>query len=181
MATLALRLVFPAISLEGMSFWALRTAPLKNHMLFVQKFLFYSIIHVVIACILFGSSAYFFKLDAILVIYMLIGLVIANPVIVAVNLGIGAWLPNFRERNPSRISSSLPGVIAVTISFMFLIFIVMVFRIPVLHYYHNIFLGLNHPVVTEMIRALILILFGGIIIGGLPLWLGYRTYLKSDV
>jgi ABC-2 type transport system permease protein len=181
MATLALRLVFPAVSLEGLSFWVLRTSPLKDHTLFLQKFYFYSVIHVMVSLVLFGVSAYFFDLDKLIVINMMIILLIGNPVLVAINLGIGAWMPNFKERNPSRISSSLPGVIAVTISFFYLIIVISVLRAPVLHHYQNIFSSTNFPIGMEFALATFYIFLSSLAIGGFPLYLGYKNYLRCDV
>lgn len=110
--TLALRFVFPSLSLEGRGAWLLWSSPVHVHELFSWKFFFWSssfgatmAVAAVLVIALFGFP---WPLAATFV-----AAVVASTVaLVALTLGIGTIAPDFRAKDPDLIATSPAGLAA---------------------------------------------------------------------
>jgi hypothetical protein len=116
LAILCLRFVFPMFSTEAQSGWFIWSAPFKKAKLYLQKFdlswdvlSIVSILSSLISTLVLKQGLVFFALQTIL-------LIIISFTLTAINLSIGAILPNFEEKNTEKLSTSGAGLLATALS-----------------------------------------------------------------
>ena len=110
--TLALRFVFPSLSLEGRGAWLVWSSPIHSHEIFSWKFFFWAVslsaamsAAAVLVIILFGFP---WPLAS-----MFVAAVFASSVsLVALTLSIGSFSPDFRTKDPDLIATSPAGLAA---------------------------------------------------------------------
>jgi len=124
------RFIFPLISLEGRKFWILGLTPVSRDQLLRGKFVFAAT-----GSILFAESL-------ILVSDVLIGLpwegLVLHAGVVAIialglsalNVGLGAYLPTFRETDPSKIVVGFGGTVNMVAGLGFLIVVIGLMAVP---------------------------------------------------
>jgi ABC-2 type transport system permease protein len=129
-SSIALRFVFPSVSLEGTTFWAVRTAPISLSRLYWLKFLIAFFLTLVPAEMLvalvmpsvLGSSSLVF-----LGVLGMGGVVVA---IVSLNLGSGAYFATLRDDNPVKVASSQGASITFLGSFIVLLLATAIIAVP---------------------------------------------------
>ncbi|MBA4188023.1 MAG: hypothetical protein C0467_08390 [Planctomycetaceae bacterium] len=124
------RFMFPLISLEGRKFWILGLTPVSRDQLLWGKFVFATTGALVIAETL------------ILVSDVLIGLpwegIVLHAAVMAVvavglsglNVGLGAYLPNFKETDPSKIVVGFGGTVNMVVGLGFLVIVIGTMAVP---------------------------------------------------
>ncbi|MBA4066621.1 MAG: hypothetical protein C0501_23535 [Isosphaera sp.] len=124
------RFVFPLISLEGRKFWILGLTPVSRDQLLWGKFAFAATGSVVVAE------------GLILVSDLVLGLpwegVVLHALVVAVvavglsgmNVGLGAYLPTFRETDPSKIVVGFGGTVNMVAGLGYLVVVIGVMAVP---------------------------------------------------
>ena len=118
------------MSLEGTTFWAVRTAPIALSRLYWLKFLIAFVLTLIPAEMLvlarlpsvLGSSAL-----AFLGVVGMAGVVVA---IVSLNLGSGAYFATLREDNPIKVASSQGASITFLGSFIVLVIATAIIAVP---------------------------------------------------
>lgn len=112
--TLALRFIFPHLSLEGETFWRLRSAPVNIYRYAVSKFavLMTGIMLLSLALTHFANR----RFEGELYIFSFTATIISAFTVAAINFGMGGLFPNYKEKNPIRISSSSGASISFLIS-----------------------------------------------------------------
>jgi ABC-2 type transport system permease protein len=137
-STISLRFVFPLISLEGESFWKLKSAPLNRHYIINKKLTSYGLIVLTISIGLSYFSNHSFEIQIELM--ALLVNIIAAATIVSINLGMGGIFANFKEKNAIRISSSQGASITFLINIVYILFIVFLLFNPMSNYFLAIML-----------------------------------------
>jgi ABC-2 type transport system permease protein len=124
------RFIFPLISLEGRKFWVLGLMPIRRDQILRGKFAFAATGSVLIAeTLVLGSD---------LLLHMSVpGMVVhaATVFVVAVglsglNVGLGAYMPNFRETDPSKIVVGFSGTVNMVVGLLFVVVTVAVMVLP---------------------------------------------------
>jgi ABC-2 type transport system permease protein len=115
LAAMAVRFVFPAVSIEGEAFWLIRSGPLRLKTFLWVKFWTYLIpllvlseILIVATNTLLSVTPFMMGLSTITVFFMVFG-------ITAMGVGLGAAYPNFRLENVAQAATGFGGML-----FMFL-------------------------------------------------------------
>jgi ABC-2 type transport system permease protein len=115
LAAVAVRFVFPAVSIEGQAFWVIRSAPVPLKTFLWVKFWTYlgpllilSETLVVLSNKLLSVTPFMMGLSTITVFFMVFG-------ITAMGVGLGAAYPNFRLENMAQVATGFGGML-----FMFL-------------------------------------------------------------
>jgi ABC-2 type transport system permease protein len=115
LAAMAVRFVFPAVSIEGEAFWVIRSAPVPPKAFLWVKFWTYLVPLVVLSEILvvltnklLSVTPFMMGLSTITVFFMVFG-------ITAMGVGLGAAYPNFRLENMAQVATGFGGML-----FMFL-------------------------------------------------------------
>jgi ABC-2 type transport system permease protein len=153
-STLSLRFVFPIVSLEGESFWKIKTSPVGIVKIARTKLLLFLVPIFIIAQLLsyFSSSV----LSTELTYYSSAIMMFASITLVLLNFGLGIIFANFKEKNPIRISSSQGAAISFLVNIFFMIFLVVILIVP----FNSFFKAVNKnmtPDFTNLINALIFI------------------------
>jgi ABC-2 type transport system permease protein len=141
--SLALRFVFPAISLEGTSFWTQLSAPIKLTKIYALKFVIGMVI-VFLPALLTSvfSNVPFVKMTERRPLLMYFGLYSTFWVtltLVSLNLGLGGYFANYQEKNPIRVASSQGATLTFLVSLVYLITLVSIVIIPIRDYFLSLF------------------------------------------
>ena len=124
------RFIFPLISLEGRKFWILGLTPVSRDQLLRGKFAFAATGSFLIAeslilvsDVLLGLPWQGLVLHAVVVAILALGLS-------AINVGLGAYLPTFRETDPSKIVVGFGGTVNMVAGLGFLIAVIGLMAVP---------------------------------------------------
>ena len=111
LAALGLRFTFPAISLEGRSWWVLRSAPLDIGMVMRQKLAFSAVPILTIAATLALMTNWLLEADRFTSWLSFVALGTVGLAICMMGVGFGALFPNFTVENIHQIESSVGGFV----------------------------------------------------------------------
>ncbi len=180
--SLALRFVFPSLSLEGKAFWSQRSSPLNLNKVYFLKFLVaLALIMGLALLIAVASNIPFVALTERRPLLMYFGLFSALWVslsLVALNLGFGGYFSNFQEKNPIRIASSQGATLTFLLSLVYLITLVVIISVPLFRYFESLFLFLPFDFKIIVVPGTI---FGMIsaAVTGISVFIGMRS-LQRD-
>ena len=157
LAAVAVRFVFATTSLEGRSFWAVKSSPIGFGRFLWGKFFLYLFpllllaeILVIASNILLGVDGFVMAISAGTVALLTIGLT-------GLGVGMGAIYPVFDYENVAEISASTGAVIYMVISLAYAGISVMLCARPVYTHLYSVFTGRN--------------------IGGAEVWLSYLAMI----
>lgn len=111
LAALGLRFTFPAISLEGRSWWVLRSAPIDVALVMREKLLFSAIPILSIAATLALMTNWILAADRFTSWLSFGALVTVGLAVCVMGVGFGALFPNFSVENIHQIESSVGGFV----------------------------------------------------------------------
>jgi len=160
--------------LEGKSLWILKASPMNLSKLFKEKFWLSFVIFFTITEVVAFVSNYYLSQSLSFTLITTAFLILMSLSLISIALGLGAVYPQFHERNPMRISSSAGGIITVVVSL----------------FYVGIMAGGLVWIVTLMeqgspminlIPIMISILILNIATTALPLWLGHKSLLRTEL
>lgn len=141
--SLALRFIFPAISLEGNSFWTQLSAPLNLKKPYFLKFaLGFVLVLVPALLVAVFSNIPFVRISEQRPLLLYFGVFSAFWVsftLVSLNLGLGSFFANYKEKNPIRLASSQGATLTFLMSLVYLFALVSVFIIPLTEYFQSLF------------------------------------------
>ncbi len=137
-ASMALRFVFPATSLEGDTFWSVRTSPLSLNKLYWHKFIFSFLFVIIIAEALAITSTALLSGDMVLIQLAAACTFFITLGLISMNLGAGTYFAVFNEKNPIRVASSQGASLTFLGSMVYLTIVVTVLIIPLNKYFENL-------------------------------------------
>lgn len=141
--SLALRFVFPAISLEGRSFWSQLSAPLNLTKVYFIKFLL-GFLLVLLPALLVAvlSNVPFVRMTERRPLLMYFGIFSAfwvSLTLASLNLGLGGYFADYQEKNPIRVASSQGATLTFLVSLVYLISLVTIIIVPLREYFLSLF------------------------------------------
>ncbi|MDP6605778.1 MAG: hypothetical protein QF664_05915 [Dehalococcoidia bacterium] len=110
MATVAVRFVFPAVSIEGAAFWIIRTAPIKLGDFLWSKFWTGLVPVLVLTEILTVAANQLMGIDPFIKVVAAIAIVFMSFALVGLAASLGARYPRFSAENAAQVSGSYGGV-----------------------------------------------------------------------
>jgi ABC-2 type transport system permease protein len=128
--SLAIRFVYPQISLEGKRFWILGIAPVSRWKILWLKYFLSSISAFVISVTLIFISNHMLKVGKEFMLTSIFGTIICSFTIMAIIVGLSACFPNFKEENPSRIIGGFGGTVSLIFSLLFVAIMLFVLVLP---------------------------------------------------
>ncbi len=134
-ASLTLRFVYPLISLEGLTFWRLRSAPIRAHLLVNCKLLPFFLVILLNGEFLSYFSNY--RFSPTLNIISAIVTVFVCSALTALNFGMGGAYVNYAERSPIRISSSQGATLSFLLSLIYIVLVVALLVFPIKVYFEG--------------------------------------------
>lgn len=158
--SLALRFLFPAISLEGLAFWSQLSAPLDLRKVYFTKFLvgFVVIAFLGLLVAVFSNEPFirFTERRPLLMYFGIFSAFWVSVTMVALNLGLGGYFANYQEKNPIRVASSQGATLTFLVSLVYLIVLVSVVIVPLTQYFQSLFLFFPFDMRTIVIPGTLL-------------------------
>lgn len=131
LAAIAVRFVFPAVSLEGASFWIIRSSPVRMKDFLWCKFWIALIPLFFLSVFLIVVSNYLLKVTPFMMVLSTVTIAFITMGITALGVGIGAIYPKFKFENVAKISSGYGGIIFMIFAMAFIGAVVMLEALPV--------------------------------------------------
>jgi ABC-2 type transport system permease protein len=124
------RFVFPLISLEGRKFWILGLTPVSRDQILRGKFAFAATGSLVVAegLILVSDALLGLPWEGLLLHAAAVAVIALG--LSALNVGLGAYLPTFRETDPSKIVVGFGGTVNMVVGLGFLVAVIGAMVVP---------------------------------------------------
>jgi ABC-2 type transport system permease protein len=134
-ASVCLRFVFPAVSLEGEAFWIVRSSPVSLRRLYWHKFTTaFALVLGVGELLALVSTALLRDSGALTIVAVILTFFMALA-LTSMNLASGAAFAVYNEKNPIRIASSQGASLTFLGSLLYLGFVALVIAIPLEGYF----------------------------------------------
>ncbi len=153
-ASIALRFVFPAVSLEGEAFWVVRTSPYSLKELYWQKFTFAFLLLFALAEFLSVLSIGMLRSDLVLIELAAVSTGFITLTLTSLNLGAGTYFAAFKEKNPIRVASSQGASVTFLVSMLYLTVVVVILIVPLYNYFQDTML-LTTPTASWIVAPII--------------------------
>jgi len=176
------RFVFPAVSLEGLSFWIIRSSPVSLRSFLWSKFWTSLIPLIILGEVLIILSNTFLKVTPFMMVLSSATLFFMTFGIVGLGVGMGALYPRFKVENASQIASGFGGAFYMILSMTFIGAVVTLEAWPV----YTLFMAeLHHRTLSLWEWAGIFLSFSGVAILNalavvLPMRLGLKNISEMD-
>ena len=108
-ASVAVRFVFPGVSLEGRAFWVVKSAPIRLRSLWWSKFWVALSPLLVLGLVLLIASNHLLGVGSVMTAISVATLVVLTFAITAMGLAFGSYFPQFEAENAAKIPSSFGG------------------------------------------------------------------------
>ena len=122
LATLTTRFVFPQFSLEGKRIWIVGMAPLGIMRVIRTKFWLAALAALTVTLSLMFLSCRMLNLPMDRTVFFSGVITIMTFTLTGMAVGLGALYPNFKEDNPSKIVSGFGGTLCLVLSFVYIVF-----------------------------------------------------------
>ena len=119
LASLALRFVYPLISLEGKRMWVLNLAPISRWNLIFTKYLTISSLALIITVGLITISNTMLRIEQEFIKVSMVSSIVSSFTITGIIIGLGSCFANFKEENPARIVAGFGGTLALVFSLVY--------------------------------------------------------------
>lgn len=152
--TLSLRFVFPIISLEGRTFWKIKSAPIKK-----IKYIFIRLAPWFIIIIFISEILGIFtviKFSPKLVPFSAVITFFISTAIIILNFGMGALYANYKEKNPIRIASSQGASLTFLLCIVFMLFVIVVQLIPINQLFYLQYRNIEHSSIQFYYMAILI-------------------------
>jgi ABC-2 type transport system permease protein len=146
LGNLAIRFVYPLISLEGRIIWVIRSSPLKLSTFFWVKFWLALLTMMIIGLGLTGLSIYLLRLDVFVASISLITVFFVSIGITSLAMGLGAFFPTFNVENPMQLTTGVGAVLSVILSMLYIAATIMIVAYPMNEYFY---VGANFHAVSN--------------------------------
>jgi len=144
MAAIGLRFTFPAISLEGNSYWLIKSAPITAAGVMREKLLVSLLPSLAIGLVLITVSNRLLGADFFIAALSTFTILVAALVITVMGIGFGAAFPDFNVENIHQLESSYGGFLYMATAMGYLSLLVAVEAWPVQMHFAERF-GRAHP------------------------------------
>ena len=111
LASVAARFIFPGVSLEGRTFWLLRSSPMSMRELLWSKFWVGTLPLLVLAVGIVGVTDALLQVSAFMMIVSIFTITFMTFAVAGLALGFGTLYPQFETENAAQIPTSFGGLI----------------------------------------------------------------------
>jgi ABC-2 type transport system permease protein len=176
------RFIYPMLSLEGRKFWILGLLPLQRDRLLLGKFAFSAMGSLVIAEFVVNFSNLMLSAG-----WVTIGLHSLTVAVLALGLsglsvGLGASMPNFQERDPSKLAVGFGGTLNLVAGLLYLLVVIAVMVLP--WHIFVAFQGSDREINSWIVGWLLAGVTVGIVLGVVavvvPLRMGIRALRRME-
>ena len=110
------RFAFPSISIEGSSFWIVRSAPIPIRTFLWIKFFIYLFPLLILSEILIIVTNLLLNVTPFMMYFSITTIFFLTPGVVALGIGLGAAYPDFNSENPAHTVTGFGGLVFMIIS-----------------------------------------------------------------
>ena len=181
LASVALRFVFPAVSLEGKSWWTLRGAPVTVWEILWSKFLGGVAPIAGLGVLLVGVSNYLLGVDPFVARLSNVTVLIMAVTLSGMGVGFGALFPRFGVENVAQIQTSAGGVLFMVTGLFYVGATLALEAVLMRMHYFSAVVGRSlwsAPAVASVAGGLLLL---NVLAFFLPLVWGHRHLARADV
>ena len=111
LASVAARFIFPGVSLEGRTWWLLRSSPLSMRDLLWSKFWVGTVPLLALALLIVGVTDYLMQVSAFMFVVSTLTIAFMTLAIAGLALGMGTLFPRFETENAAQIPTSFGGLV----------------------------------------------------------------------
>ena len=174
--TIAVRFLYPAVSLEGRAFWAVQVAPITNRQLLRAKVRWGFWPLLLVAEVLAVASNLVLELSAPFLLAQAVLALVMTYALTGMSVGMGAMEPRFDVANPAKIASGIGGVLFMLTGVGYLVVTTAMLLAPV--YWFRVALETSYLVPLSRtilyVTLVVAVLVVSLVAHHLPLWLGAR-------
>jgi len=120
LAAVAARFAFPSVSVEGRSFWVIRSSPINYRGFLWSKFFLFVIPLLLLAEVLVYFSNLLLKVDSYFMIMSLGTTLLMSIALTGLGVGMGAMFPRFEVENYAKIAVGMGGLLYMIISLIYI-------------------------------------------------------------
>lgn len=120
LSAIAVRFIYPAISLEGKKFWILKSSPISikeyvraKFFVNIIPFFFLGELLIILSNYLLGTTVFMMVLGIVTIFMLVFG-------IVSLGVGFGATFPKFHLDNPAKIATGFGGFMFMIVSLLYI-------------------------------------------------------------
>jgi ABC-2 type transport system permease protein len=124
------RFIYPLLSLEGRKFWILGLLPMDRDRLLWGKFAFSAMGTLLVALALMIVSDLALGMPPQAMALHFLAIVVLAFGLSGLSVGLGAWMPNFRESDPSKIAIGFGGTMNLILSLGFVVAVICLMVVP---------------------------------------------------
>jgi ABC-2 type transport system permease protein len=176
------RFIYPMLSLEGRKFWILGLLPLQRDRLLLGKFAFSAFGSLLIAEFVVIFSNLMLNAGWITIGLHALAVAILALGLSGLSVGLGASMPNFQERDPSKLAVGFGGTLNLVAGLLYLIVVLGVMVVP--WHVHIALQGNDLEVSTWIVGWLVAGVAAGIVLGVtavvVPLRMGIRALRRME-
>jgi len=180
LATLSVRFVYPLISLEGRSFWVIRSAPISVKLLFWEKFFLAFIVFMGLCELIVFISNHALHVNGTMMMLTTAATFLMGATLTGLAIGMGSLMPDFKDESPMRIASTAGGVVTVIISLVYVALMVAVLAWPAEGYFRYLMGKAEFPM-GRVARALAVVVGINLLALLIPLRWGQRALAGRDI
>jgi ABC-2 type transport system permease protein len=118
-SAVAVRFAYPAVSLEGLSFWIIRSSPMGLRGLLWCKFWVNFVFLALLAVILTVCSNYFLRVEPYMMVLSTVTVLFMTFGLTSLSVGFGSMYPRFRYENVAQIPNGFGGLMYMMCSVLF--------------------------------------------------------------
>ncbi len=123
-AAIAARFVFPAVSLEGRTFWLLKSSPLDLRALLWTKYWMGAVPLLIVSMLIVVGTNIVLRVEGLMMALSLMTMALATLALTALALCFGALFPRFRTENAADIATGFGGLIFMMTSISYLAIVI---------------------------------------------------------
>jgi ABC-2 type transport system permease protein len=123
-AAIAARFVFPAVSLEGRTFWLLKSSPFDLKALLWTKYWMGAVPLVLVAALIVIGTNIVLRVEPLMMVISVGTMLLATLAVTALALCFGALFPRFRTENAADIATGFGGLVFMMSSISYLALII---------------------------------------------------------
>jgi ABC-2 type transport system permease protein len=177
MATVAVRFVFPMVSVEGRAFWLIRKSPVSMHDFLWSKFWTGLVPVLLFTETLTISANELLDVDPFLKVVAAVAIVLLSFALVGLATGLGARYPRFSADNSSQIAGSYGGVAFMVVAILVVMVLMALVGWPSTTY---LFYQVRNRPVPGVRLFMMCACFAGAVVFAIAMWLyGMRSGVRA--
>jgi ABC-2 type transport system permease protein len=182
-SAVAVRFVFPAVSLEGDSFWIVRSAPLAIRGFLWSKFWSSLLPLLVLAEMLIVLSNMLLKVTPFMMLLGIVTVFMMTFGITSLGIGLGAAFPKFKHDNIAQIPTGFGGIVYMLLTMLFIGIVILFEAWPVYKVFMAQITGSRISVIGWILIAssCILVVSVNIMALVLPMNIGVKQLTDKEV